>query len=156
MAGYGNRTNPDLDHNDLVEQHSNTRFGVDHSNAYSGGHETYGSGTTGGAGFGNKTMPSDSTVDNSEFRFGNRDDTQPYSGHAGRHGSGSTGGAGFGNKTGSFGESKDSTMGKVMEKIGTVTHNEKMVEKGRAKREAQGLGQPIHGAAADEDAYAAN
>jgi hypothetical protein len=49
-------------------------------------------------------------VDNSEFRFGNHQDTQPYSGHAGRAGSGSTGGAGYGNKTGSFSETKGTSI----------------------------------------------
>jgi hypothetical protein len=39
MAGYGNRTAPDLVADDLAEHHENTRLGVSHSNAYSGGHE---------------------------------------------------------------------------------------------------------------------
>lgn len=32
-------------------------------------------------------------------------------------------------------------MGKVMEKVGHMTHSEGLVEKGRAKREAKGFGQ---------------
>ena len=47
MAGYGNRTAPDLSPEDLKDHHDGTRLGVSHSNAYSGGHETYGSGATG-------------------------------------------------------------------------------------------------------------
>lgn len=60
----------------------------------------YGSGTTGGAGFGNKTTD-DQDVDNSDTRFGTAMDTAPYSGST-SHGSGTVGGAGFGNKTGGF------------------------------------------------------
>ena len=59
MAGYGNRNAPNISPESLEPQHSETRFGRDDSHAYSGGHETYGSGTTGGAGFG---MPNHSTI----------------------------------------------------------------------------------------------
>ena len=52
MAGYGNRKMSDLDPNDLTHEHSNTRFGREDSHAYTGGHEKFGSGATGGAGFG--------------------------------------------------------------------------------------------------------
>ncbi|KAK3213979.1 hypothetical protein GRF29_28g1654064 [Pseudopithomyces chartarum] len=52
MAGYGNRNAPDVTASDLETQHSETRFGRDDSHPYSNPHETYGSGTTGGAGFG--------------------------------------------------------------------------------------------------------
>jgi hypothetical protein len=52
MAGYGNRTMSDLDPNDLTHEHTNTRFGREDSHAYTGGHEKFGSGATGGAGFG--------------------------------------------------------------------------------------------------------
>lgn len=52
MAGYGNRNAPDVTASDLEIQHSETRFGRDDSHPYSNPHETYGSGTTGGAGFG--------------------------------------------------------------------------------------------------------
>jgi hypothetical protein len=56
-------------------------------------------------------------------------------------GSGSTGGAGFGNKTGEMqGPSKDSTLGKVVEKVGGMLKNEKVVEKGRGMREEKGFG----------------
>jgi len=34
----------------------------------------------------------------------------------------------------------DSMMGKVMEKVGHVMHNENMEEKGRAKRAEKGFG----------------
>ncbi|KAF2205288.1 hypothetical protein GQ43DRAFT_468352 [Delitschia confertaspora ATCC 74209] len=138
-AGYGNKRASIPDPSSLSEQHSNTKFSPDDSRAYTGGHETYGSGITGGAGFGNKSASNASEFDTSEFRFGNHQDTKPYSGHTG-YGSGSTGGAGFGNKTGSFGDQKDSAMGKMMEKIGHVVKSDTMIEKGRAKREEKGLG----------------
>jgi hypothetical protein len=107
MAGYGNRTAPDLNPEDLSHHHDNTRLGRDDSHPYSGGHETYGSGATGGAGFGNKSAPDpeDLTEQHSNTRFGSHQDTKPYSGST-EHGSGTTGGAGFGNKTGGF-EKKD-------------------------------------------------
>lgn len=57
MAGYGNVNAPDLSPSDLEKQHSETRFGRDDSHPYSNPHETYGSGTTGGAGFGNSVLP---------------------------------------------------------------------------------------------------
>jgi len=38
-------------------------------------------------------------------------------------------------------ESADSSMGKVMEKLGKVVHNEGLVEKGRKKRVEKGFGQ---------------
>lgn len=101
MAGYGNRTAPDLNPEDLVEHHENTRLGRDDSHAYSGGHETYGSGATGGAGFGNKSNSMPDAYDNSDLRFGSHDNTDPYSGKT-EHGSGTVGGAGYGNKTGAF------------------------------------------------------
>ncbi len=43
----------------------------------------------------------------------------------------------IGNKTSSHGD--DSRMGKVMEKVGHMTNNEGLVDKGRAKREAKGF-----------------
>ncbi|OAG04574.1 uncharacterized protein CC84DRAFT_1176776 [Paraphaeosphaeria sporulosa] len=143
MAGYGNVNAPDLSPSDLETQHSETRFGRDDSHPYSNPHETYGSGTTGGAGFeprGNKSA-SDAPIDtdNSHFRFGSHQDTSPYSGGT-RHGSGSTGGAGYGNKTGSFSKTNDSTLGKVIEKVGHVVKNEGLVEKGHKKRVEAGLG----------------
>ncbi|KAF2792565.1 hypothetical protein K505DRAFT_362795 [Melanomma pulvis-pyrius CBS 109.77] len=145
MAGYGNRKASDTTPEDLTHEHTSTRFGRADAHAYSGGHDTYGSGATGGAGFGNKSAPDpEHAHDNTEFRFGSHQDTQPYSGHEGRHGSGSTGGAGYGNKTGSFGAGNDSGVGKLMEKAGQVLHNKSLEEKGHAKREAQGLGQSEH------------
>ncbi|KAH7359642.1 hypothetical protein BKA66DRAFT_228009 [Pyrenochaeta sp. MPI-SDFR-AT-0127] len=148
MAGYGNQTAPDFAPTDLQEQHSNTRLGLtDSGAAYSNAHHKHGSGTTGGAGYGNKrssvSKPDSSTAeasDSEEFRFGTHGDTAPYS-NATPLGSGSTGGAGFGNKTGSFGSSGDSALGKVMEKVGGVMHNEKIAEMGRVKREEKGFGQ---------------
>lgn len=53
MAGYGNRTAPDFVADDMTEQHDSTRLGLHTSHgAYSNPHEKYGSGATGGAGFG--------------------------------------------------------------------------------------------------------
>ena len=53
MAGYGNRTAPDFEETD---EHSSTRLGLhDSHHAYSNPHDKYGSGATGGAGFG--TLP---------------------------------------------------------------------------------------------------
>ncbi|OAL48404.1 hypothetical protein IQ07DRAFT_645872 [Pyrenochaeta sp. DS3sAY3a] len=143
MAGYGNRTAPDYVAENLQEEHTSTRLGLTDSNAaYSNAHTQHGSGTTGGAGFGNKrsslSTSAPSTSDE-EFRFGTHKDTSPYS-HATPHGSGSTGGAGFGNKTGSFGETQDSAVGKVLEKAGRVVHSAKLAEKGAAMREKEGFG----------------
>ncbi|OAK97020.1 hypothetical protein IQ06DRAFT_338327 [Phaeosphaeriaceae sp. SRC1lsM3a] len=137
MAGYGNRTAPDYSPDDMKDQHGSTRLGVtDSHGAYSNAHPRYGSGTTGGAGFGNKSGPSTAPSTSEEFRFGSHADTAPYSGaKESRAGSGSTGGAGYGNKTGDFGGSGDSTLGKVMEKAGHVLHNEGLVAKGAAKRQ---------------------
>jgi hypothetical protein len=57
-------------------------------------------------------------------------------------GSGSTGGAGYGNKTGEMeGPSKDSSLGKVVEKVGGMMGNEKVVAKGRGMREKEGFGE---------------
>lgn len=53
MAGYGNRTAPDSLPEDLTDQHTSTRLGLtDSHGAYSNAHPKYGSGATGGAGFG--------------------------------------------------------------------------------------------------------
>ena len=72
------------------------------SDPYSG-HREYGSGATGGAGFGNKTRTSDEP---SEGGYGGNPElarnSDPYSGNSG-YGSGATGGAGFGNKKNSYG-----------------------------------------------------
>ena len=58
MAGYGNRTAPDYTAEDLQDQHSTTRLGlVDSHTPYHNPHEKHGSGITGGAGFGNPTLP---------------------------------------------------------------------------------------------------
>jgi hypothetical protein len=53
MAGYGNRTASDYVAEELQDQHATTRLGlVDSNTAYHNPHEKHGSGTTGGAGFG--------------------------------------------------------------------------------------------------------
>ncbi|RMY73672.1 hypothetical protein D0863_03722 [Hortaea werneckii] len=105
------------------------------STPYAGGTE-YGSGMTGGPGLGNKTSNDESEVDSSATRFGSHGDTSSYSGGT-AYGSGTTGGAGAGNKTSSSME-HDSTMGKLMEMSGKIVHNDGMVEKGHARREAAG------------------
>jgi hypothetical protein len=103
MSGYGNKTaaEPKFDgHETRFDKHSD-------GGAYQGGHETYKSGTVGGAGFGNKSNPVTNMdeYDNSEFRFDKQNNTDPFSG-ATKYGSGSTGGAGYGNKTGTFSKGK--------------------------------------------------
>ncbi|RMY74281.1 hypothetical protein D0863_03317 [Hortaea werneckii] len=114
------------------------------STPYAGGTE-YGSGMTGGPGLGNKTSNDESEVDSSATRFGSHGDTSSYSGGT-EYGSGTTGGAGIlklmfvlraGNKTSGSME-HDSTMGKLMEMSGKIVHNDGMVEKGHARREAAG------------------
>ncbi|RMY19223.1 hypothetical protein D0867_04803 [Hortaea werneckii] len=105
------------------------------STPYAGGTE-YGSGMTGGPGLGNKTSNDESEVDSSATRFGSHGDTSSYSGGT-EYGSGTTGGAGAGNKTSGSME-HDSTMGKLMEISGKIVHNDGMVEKGHARREAAG------------------
>ncbi|KAL5117622.1 hypothetical protein ACEQ8H_004515 [Pleosporales sp. CAS-2024a] len=157
MAGYGNRTAPDYvaDDMDMTDQHSDTRLGLYHSSdPYSNAHPKYGSGATAGPGFGNKsdksssghgrryTSHDDQDKDEEGFRFAVHDeeeDTAAYRGASeARAGSGSTGGAGYGNKMtgGGFGLDRDSTVAKVMEKAGNLMHNEGLVTKGAAKREA--------------------
>ncbi|KAJ4401914.1 hypothetical protein N0V91_007567 [Didymella pomorum] len=156
MAGYGNRTAPDYTAESLTEEHSNTRLGLTDSHSP----PTY------GAGFGNKTAPQPSidtispstshekSVDEEDtaLRFNSQDrhGSAPYS-NAHHYGSASTAGAGYGNKTGSFGdeEHKDSTLGKVMEKVGGIVHSPGLVKKGQAKR-AEGP------SGADPDAPVAN
>ncbi|GAB1728634.1 hypothetical protein NU195Hw_g1436t1 [Hortaea werneckii] len=105
------------------------------STPYAGGTE-YGSGMTGGPGLGNKTSNDESEIDSSATRFGSHGDTSSYSGGT-EYGSGTTGGAGAGNKTSGSME-HDSTMGKLMEMSGKIVHNDGMVEKGHARREAAG------------------
>ncbi|KAF1983098.1 hypothetical protein K402DRAFT_424106 [Aulographum hederae CBS 113979] len=67
-------------------------------------HDDYahaGSGTVGGAGFGNKSAPdsADLSEQHSNTRFGTHHTADPYSGGHETYGSGATGGAGFGNKS---------------------------------------------------------
>ncbi|KAH0371526.1 hypothetical protein KCU65_g1670, partial [Aureobasidium melanogenum] len=143
-AGFGNKSSSDRD---TFDDSSNTRFGSSgDTGAYSGSTE-YGSGATGGAGFGNKSSSGrDEFGDSSDTRFGSSGDTSAYSG-SNQYGSGTTGGAGYGNKSSDYtsssdnqssGKSGDSTAGKLMSKLGGMMNNEKMVEKGEAKREAAG------------------
>ncbi|QDS74712.1 hypothetical protein FKW77_000664 [Venturia effusa] len=137
-AGFGNKTAPQPSHDENDESY---RFGK-HTDggAYSNAHEKYGSGATGGAGFGNKSNPDQDMelYDNKDLRFGSHESTAPYSGGHPDYGSGSTGGAGFGNKTGNM-ATGDSSVGKLMEKVGGLVKNEGMVEKGHAKRVEAGL-----------------
>ncbi|KAG9999306.1 hypothetical protein KCU78_g15979, partial [Aureobasidium melanogenum] len=142
-AGYGNKSSSDRD---TFGDSSNTRFGSsDDTGAYSGSTD-YGSGVTGGAGFGNKSSSGrDDFGDSSDTRLGSSGDTSAYSG-SNQYGSGTTGGAGYGNKSSDYtssdnqssGKQGDSTAGKLMSKLGGMMNNEKMVEKGEAKREAAG------------------
>ena len=71
------------------------------SDPYSGSNE-YGSGTTGGAGFGNKSSGDNPSLSASDHGYGGNEElgrsSDPYSGHN-EFGSGTTGGAGFGNKS---------------------------------------------------------
>lgn len=133
MAGYGNRTAPDYIAEDMTDEHSNTRLGlVDSHGAYSNPHHKYGSGTTGGAGFGmyysyivseelHKTSNQEKTT-HWALTIGNKSKSISTDTHTSSHdgirlglhkdtspysgatkiGSGSTAGAGYGNKTGSF------------------------------------------------------
>nr|OQO20320.1 hypothetical protein B0A51_12481 [Rachicladosporium sp. CCFEE 5018] len=140
MAGYGNKTSSGFG----GDSDSNTRFGTsDNTDSYSGG-TGVGSGTTSGAGYGNKTGDS-SNIDSSDTRFGTGSNTGAYSGaDSSSYGSGATGGAGFGNKSSdhdSKDKKSDSTMGKLMEKAGGMLKNEKIADQGREKREQAGYGQ---------------
>ncbi|KAF2400812.1 hypothetical protein EJ06DRAFT_556311 [Trichodelitschia bisporula] len=64
--------------------------------------------------------------------------TTPYS-NATQHGSGTTAGAGYGNKTGEHAAAKaDSMLGRVMQKAGSVVHNEGLIEKGTERRKSAG------------------
>lgn len=67
---------------------------------YSGSND-YGSGTTGGAGFGNKSSGDDPSLGSGDSYGGNANlarSSDPYNG-SNDYGSGTTGGAGFGNKS---------------------------------------------------------
>jgi len=96
----------------------------------------HGSGATGGAGYGNKRSAFPSSAET--FHFNSTGNTAPYS-NATRMGSGSTAGAGYGNKTGHFDSSKDSTVGRLMEKVAQVLHDENLANRGRRKREEKGF-----------------
>ena len=81
-AGFGNKS-ADADP-DLTEHHASTRYGIDHNNAYSGGHDTYRSGVISGPGSGNKLDAAgdgpDLSEQHSNTRYGLHQDTAPYSG----------------------------------------------------------------------------
>ncbi|KAF1925733.1 uncharacterized protein M421DRAFT_7747 [Didymella exigua CBS 183.55] len=158
MAGYGNRTAHDPTAESLAKEHSHTRLNLTDSHSP----PTY------GAGFGNKraasehasaetehastetehastetkhapvALHSDSNDDSApRFDTQGRHGSAPYS-NAHTHGSASTAGAGWGNKTGSFARDEDSTLGRVMERVGGVVGSAGLVERGREKREARG------------------
>ncbi|KAJ4986407.1 hypothetical protein SVAN01_08099 [Stagonosporopsis vannaccii] len=156
MAGYGNRTAPDCTASSLADEHSSTRLGLTDShsppffpcrvphrsnNALAAQTPTY------GAGLGNKhasqpsISPSTSTSTDTEasaepLRFNTQSThgSAPYS-NAHTYGSASTAGAGWGNKTGSFSKQPDSTLGKLMQKVGAAVHSPGLERKGRAKRD---------------------
>ncbi|KAL8783930.1 MAG: hypothetical protein Q9213_004260 [Squamulea squamosa] len=115
---------------------------TDRNEPYSG-HREYGSGATGGAGFGNKG----SSHSGGDYTYGGNPDTarssDPYA-ESTEYGSGTTGGAGFGNKAfrrdNKDNKTGDSTSGKIMEKMGGMFGNEKMKEQGREKRGNAGYG----------------
>lgn len=142
-AGFGNKSTSGRD---TFDDSSNTRFGSSTgTDAYSGSNE-YGSGVTGGAGYSNKSSGRDEFGDSSDTRFGSSTETGAYSG-SNEYGSGSTSGAGYGNKSAAHSahdnneksdKKSDSTLGKLMAAGGKMMKNEKMVEKGEAKREAAG------------------
>ncbi|OSS48286.1 hypothetical protein B5807_07903 [Epicoccum nigrum] len=148
MAGYGNRTAPDISPSSHDHDHASTRLGLTDT------HDppTY----AGGAGLGNKlsqtTSSSSHTADTAHgtdepLRFDSqaRHGSAPYS-NAHVYGSACTAGAGWGNKTGSFSDEghgeggRGSTLGRLVEKVGGV------VGKGRGMREGKGEGE---GGAAD-------
>ncbi|KAL9046318.1 MAG: hypothetical protein Q9206_007109 [Seirophora lacunosa] len=154
-AGSGNKLSSGADEStglpsDYGTGHSGDT--TDRNEAYSG-HREYGSGMTGGPGFGNKS----SGHRESESSFGGNVDvarnSDPYTGH-GEYGSGSTGGAGYGNKSSNRDSDdgpKDSTSGKIMEKVGGMLGNTKMQEKGSAKREQAGYGEGGYGGSNDNN-----
>jgi hypothetical protein len=140
-AGYGNKSGSHGDQ-ELGDFKASEGLG-DSTKSYSGGHDTYGSGATGGTGFGNKSGSYGD--DSGEYRGteGTGDHSKPYTGGHDTYGSGSTGGAGYGNKSGSFGDDddsskKDSTAGKLMEKVGGLFKNENLEHKGAEKRSQAG------------------
>lgn len=175
-AGFGNKsTSGMVDETNLPSDYgSDNRHGGQlggNPDPYSGINE-YGSGTTGGAGFGNKSSRDNpSSSSNGGSYRGNEElgrNLDPYSGHN-EFGSGTTGGAGFGNKstgrsddTASAGGKSfpsrdfdtwdaksaggaDSKAGKLMEKIGGMMGNEKLEQKGLEKRQQAGCGSGDYG-----------
>ncbi|KAI9691451.1 MAG: hypothetical protein M1822_007522 [Bathelium mastoideum] len=134
-TGFGNKTNEDPD----TDGTSYTQLGSkQNTDPYLGGTE-YGSGTTAGVGFGNKSTSTEGfTQEHEATRYGSAEKTGAYAGGT-RYGSGTTGGAGFGNKTsGSRGGSDGSFVGRIMEKTGNVLGNEGIAEKGRQKCDEEG------------------
>ncbi len=140
-AGYGNKSGSHKEQ-ELDDFQASEGLG-DSTKTYTGGHDTYGSGTTGGAGFGNKTGSYGDDSGGYRGSEGMGDHQKPYVGGHDTYGSGSTGGAGYGNKSSSFADDddsskKDSTAGKLMEKVGGLFKNEDMERKGAEKRSQAG------------------
>ena len=97
-SGMGDQTSLPADYG--TDNRQSSKLGVN-SDPYSGSNE-YGSGTTGGAGFGNKSSGDDPGLDESAGGYGGNQElsrsSDPYSGRN-EFGSGTTAGAGFGNKS---------------------------------------------------------
>lgn len=77
--GFGNKT--DDSSPDLTEHHANTRYGIDHTKAYSGGSADYRSGTVAGPGSGNKLDAAGDGPDLTEQHSNTRYEmtgTEPY------------------------------------------------------------------------------
>ncbi|KAL8823548.1 MAG: hypothetical protein Q9191_005752, partial [Dirinaria sp. TL-2023a] len=133
-SGIGDQTSLPADYG--TDNRDRSQLGGN-TDPYSGSND-YGSGTIGGAGFGNKSSGDDPSLGSSDSYGGNADlarSSDPYSG-SNDYGSGTTGGAGFGNKSSGSNEDSsggDSKAGKFMEKIGGMMGNEKMERKGLEK-----------------------
>lgn len=142
-TGYGGGVSSGPGHGNQSSGHREQVGLGDSTRSYTGGHDTYGSGTTGGTGFGNKS--SSYGDDKGEYggSAGMADHNKPYSGGHDSYGSGTTGGPGYGNKSSSYGDDddsskKDSTAGKLMEKVGGMFKNENLERKGADKRNQAG------------------
>lgn len=100
-VGYGNKR--DESDPDLSQDHADTRYGIEHTNAYTGGSSTYPSGTVGGTGSGNKLDAARDSADLSEqhsnTRYNIAAEGAPYVDGDERFKSGTVGGPGIGNKT---------------------------------------------------------
>ncbi|KAF2995572.1 hypothetical protein E8E13_004268 [Curvularia kusanoi] len=152
MAGYGNRTAPDISPETLSHDHASTRLDLTDSHStptYATGYGNH-TATTAGLSPSSSNDPSSPDTDSKRFDTQSRHGSAPYS-NAHVYGSASTAGAGWGNKTGSFGDShergsgggKDSVVGKIVEGVGRVVHSEGLVGKGRGMREGAGDGDRV-------------